>query len=54
MGVIVYNTHSAEAYQVSVQVHYEQTGHMNMGNGNNGHSNHDIETSETGTADQSG
>lgn len=52
--VIVYNTHSAEAYQVNVQVHYAQTGHMHMGDGNDNHDSRDIETDEKGAPDQSG
>jgi len=52
--VIVYNTQSAETYQVNVQVHYAQPGHMHMGDGSNGNNSHDIVTDESGTADRSG
>lgn len=52
--VIVYNTQTAETYQVNVQVHYAQTGHMHMGDGSNGQDSHDIQADENGSADQSG
>jgi len=52
--VIVYNTQSAETYQANIQVHYAQTGHMRMGDGTNGDNSQDIETDETGPADESG
>jgi hypothetical protein len=52
--VIVYNTQTAETYQVNVQVYYKQTGHMHMGDGNKNHDSRDIETDESGPADQSG
>jgi hypothetical protein len=50
----VMNTQSAETYQVNVQVHYAQTGHVRMGSTASGLTSHDILTDETGPADQSG
>ncbi len=52
--VVVYNTQSAETYHVNVQVVYSQPGHMQMGNGSNGHNSHDIETTEPGDVEQTG
>jgi len=52
--VQVFNTQTAETYQVNVQVHYAQSGHMQMGDGNNDNGSRDIKTDESGTADVSG